>query len=973
MTINAVYREDAIGNDTATSFDYLFKIFAATHLDVRVKDSVGVETTLTYPTHYSVTGVGRSAGGTVVLAVVGGAWQNANGTLKTGYSMAIRRVVPVLQGTDIRNQGGFFADVHEDAFDYMTMIMQQHEDALSRAFLLPASYDPADFDLELPAPLAGAAIGWSATADSLVNLVSLGGVAVSAFMATVLDDVNAAAARTTLGFTGSGGTIPYSLMSTAVQQAISDLRGFYHANTDTGHRDMIASGLMPAFFNQQWGGAPHYFEMADGATGVTYRFEVATQQIEQDAIANVASAAGNTGVSQGFKVSKSDSYAAIWVKIYKTGNPANNLEMRIQADDGTGTKPTANFTAITNGTATAQSGKLHSSDTNGQWVRFVFPTPCALAAGTQYWLTLKSSGAVDPANFWVWQYKSTGKYPHGNYAAADATPTWTAAAALDLCFLVEAPSTTASLQAGDSNSPDGYLTFFEGSPLNQSNGRVKNLRDFAGLDLTDCTIHIAGKAWTKDKTILDIQYGMDHDRIVLRSNVTTGFAQVDVYDSAGSKKTVTATSVDLSSGYHHVALKITAKGAGADVVGLYVDSAANGSQLSSQTISFDKLFGAAQIGTLWIGGGFQVTPAWTKDTAMGVLPSADGWTWTTGTASVEANCMSIQGGKLMQNKGGYAAGGDGNYLKNALALSNANGHASAYKVRASSNTNTKDSGGINIAVYDGAKLLQYFPQEFYGVAFAAAGVYPQLEHKAYDSVVYIIGKGSDAMMFKDGRLVTDFTGINTGATALNQIVFGDANPSANENADAVWDYVKYYNTAWLPPQFTSGSLSEFAIWNGDKTSILATLYNSGAPISVKQFCGTQKNYVGDEVVQLATQHGIVATPSTNSVYPALAQIPEMERFVVGSQVKVDYSADSYNDTNAFASYRVSLIDGYPMSKSSGLAWGSAGANYQTLVSSRDFVRVAFGLHKAEVKYAAQNPSTTQDSGTGRRMVVEARA
>lgn len=213
MTINAVYREDAIGNDTATSFDYLFKIFAASHLDVRVKDSLGDETILTYPTHYSVTGVGRSAGGAVVLASVGGAWQNVDGTLKTGYSISIRRVVPVLQGTDIRNQGGFHADVHEDAFDYMTMIMQQHEDTLSRSIRLQPSYDPSDFDMELPAPLAGAALGWSATADSLVNIVALTGVAVSAFMATVLDDANAAAARATLGVSATGADTSYVLKS----------------------------------------------------------------------------------------------------------------------------------------------------------------------------------------------------------------------------------------------------------------------------------------------------------------------------------------------------------------------------------------------------------------------------------------------------------------------------------------------------------------------------------------------------------------------------------------------------------------------------------------------------------------------------------------------------------------------------------------------------------------------------------------
>jgi hypothetical protein len=54
MTIGTSNRNDAVGNDAATVYPYGFKIFAATDLEVKVRDAAGVETTLSYPTQYSV-------------------------------------------------------------------------------------------------------------------------------------------------------------------------------------------------------------------------------------------------------------------------------------------------------------------------------------------------------------------------------------------------------------------------------------------------------------------------------------------------------------------------------------------------------------------------------------------------------------------------------------------------------------------------------------------------------------------------------------------------------------------------------------------------------------------------------------------------------------------------------------------------------------------------------------------------------
>lgn len=210
MTINAVYRADAIGNDLATAFPYGFKIFAATDLRVIVRViATGAQTVLTYPTHFTVSGVGDKDGGNVTLVDVDGAWQNAvDGSLKSTYAIAIRRVVDVLQETSIRNQGGFKAAVHEDEFDYLTMIDQQQEDALSRSPKLPESYDPDDFSMDLPAPVANGAIGYNASGNGFAIITSLSGAATTAFTQTLLDDANTEAFLDTLTASLSAETSP---------------------------------------------------------------------------------------------------------------------------------------------------------------------------------------------------------------------------------------------------------------------------------------------------------------------------------------------------------------------------------------------------------------------------------------------------------------------------------------------------------------------------------------------------------------------------------------------------------------------------------------------------------------------------------------------------------------------------------------------------------------------------------------------
>lgn len=152
---NANNRNDYIGNGSVDTYNYTFRIFDEDDLEVVVRNTSNVETVLTKTTHYTVTGVGSAGGGTVPLVNGAFDWIDAEGDLKTNYVLTIRRVIPLVQETDIRNQGAFFPEIHEDQFDKLVMIDQQQQDELDRSLKLPVTVNPNSFSGVLPASLVG--------------------------------------------------------------------------------------------------------------------------------------------------------------------------------------------------------------------------------------------------------------------------------------------------------------------------------------------------------------------------------------------------------------------------------------------------------------------------------------------------------------------------------------------------------------------------------------------------------------------------------------------------------------------------------------------------------------------------------------------------------------------------------------------------------------------------------------------------
>ncbi|ANN86194.1 putative tail fiber protein [Enterobacter phage Tyrion] len=128
MTVSTeVDHNDYTGNGVTTTFPYTFRIFQKSDLVVQVVDLDENISVLVLDTDYTVTGAGGYTGGNVILATA----------LASGYQISISRELPVTQETDLRNQGKFFAEVHEDAFDKLTMLIQQVRSMFSLALRKP--------------------------------------------------------------------------------------------------------------------------------------------------------------------------------------------------------------------------------------------------------------------------------------------------------------------------------------------------------------------------------------------------------------------------------------------------------------------------------------------------------------------------------------------------------------------------------------------------------------------------------------------------------------------------------------------------------------------------------------------------------------------------------------------------------------------------------------------------------------------
>ena len=134
------------GNGVTTVFAFPYRFLANGDLVVLSVSAAGVETVKTITTHYTITGAGDDAGGSVTMLVA-----PASGT-----RLVIYRDTEVVQETDYISGDSFPAESHERALDRLTMILQEKTPGAAgatRAIQIPIG-DPGDVNTVLPPSIA---------------------------------------------------------------------------------------------------------------------------------------------------------------------------------------------------------------------------------------------------------------------------------------------------------------------------------------------------------------------------------------------------------------------------------------------------------------------------------------------------------------------------------------------------------------------------------------------------------------------------------------------------------------------------------------------------------------------------------------------------------------------------------------------------------------------------------------------------
>jgi microcystin-dependent protein len=189
MTVSTTAtRTTYTGDATTTAFAVPFVFFGADELQVVERViATGGETVLTRGTHYTVSG-GNGAIGTVTALSAPAAT----------VQWTIRRVTARTQLVDYLTGDAFPAETHERALDRLVALIQEIEDSVLRSLRAPIG-DAAIADMPASPARASRYLAFDASGQPIAASSTPGTAVVSTFGASLIDDLTAAAARTTLG------------------------------------------------------------------------------------------------------------------------------------------------------------------------------------------------------------------------------------------------------------------------------------------------------------------------------------------------------------------------------------------------------------------------------------------------------------------------------------------------------------------------------------------------------------------------------------------------------------------------------------------------------------------------------------------------------------------------------------------------------------------------------------------------------
>ena len=169
MITAETYRSQFEGNGVAIEFAFGFPVRDKDHVLV-TKTVAGVDTTLVVDVDYTVNGVDSADPADWSIA-----YPISGDPLASGELLTIVPNLPLKQLTNFGNQAAFFAENHERAFDYLTLLSQQNREILDRCVRLPVGTDEdaadvlATLDSAIAAASLSAATSTAAAASSAAS------------------------------------------------------------------------------------------------------------------------------------------------------------------------------------------------------------------------------------------------------------------------------------------------------------------------------------------------------------------------------------------------------------------------------------------------------------------------------------------------------------------------------------------------------------------------------------------------------------------------------------------------------------------------------------------------------------------------------------------------------------------------------------------------------------------------------------
>lgn len=200
MTLEANFSKQIFtGNGSVTSFSCSIMFFSAADILITRVSTAGVETVIS-----EGTGAGDYAKTFVDAEEVYPAQFDftfpATGTnpMASGEKLVVQRVVDYLQSLDLGHGATYNPSVLETALDKLVAMVQQIDEKQDRAVLASVS-ETSPLVLPTAADRASKFFAFDASGLPIASSGGISGaITVSAFMQTVVDDANAAAARATL-------------------------------------------------------------------------------------------------------------------------------------------------------------------------------------------------------------------------------------------------------------------------------------------------------------------------------------------------------------------------------------------------------------------------------------------------------------------------------------------------------------------------------------------------------------------------------------------------------------------------------------------------------------------------------------------------------------------------------------------------------------------------------------------------------